>query len=55
MELGQASACQSMSSEIKLHFHLIQGSRLAVVITEHVKKCTQETLIHYGNKVLMYT
>lgn len=32
--------CQCMSSEMKLQVHLIQGSRLATVITEHVKKCT---------------
>lgn len=42
LELGQVPTCQHMSSEMKLQVPLIQGSRLAIVITEHVKKCTQE-------------
>lgn len=39
---GVGTYLQGMSSEVKLQVHLIQGSGLALVITEHVKKCTQE-------------
>lgn len=44
LELGQVPTCQCMSSEMKLHVHLIQGSRRAIVITEHVKKCFNKVM-----------